>query len=748
MKMNKTKSSVLFVITLILIVAIGYVSAFGVGKTNTGSAKNIILGLDLKGGVSVTYQIKDDSFTKEQLEDTKYKLELRVSQFSTESEVYTEGEDKITVDIPGVYDSQTVIDELGKPGSLMFVTVADDDYEGTEEYPLYEAADGTKYKVWVSGDEIADAKAQAMTDSNTGASEYVVSLQMTKEGTTKFAEATSENLNKNIAILYDDTIVSNPVVNSVISDGNAVIEGQTSMKEAEDLASTIRIGSLSLDLEKISSKVVSAKLGNDAIETSLFAGLIGLIIVMVFMIIVYRIPGVVASIALALYTIMELLVLNGFDLTLTLPGIAGIILSIGMAVDANVIIYARIKEELATGKSTESSIKIGFKKATSAIVDGNITTFIAALVLMWKGSGPVKGFAITLAVGIVLSMFTAMVVSRFLVYLLYSMGFKDKKYYGVQKDRKTIDFLKKKAIWFTISIVLVVGGLAVMLVNSQNGKGAFNYSIEFIGGTSTTVDFADEYSVDDFNNTIKPRLAEVIDSTDIQGQRETGSNRFAIKTKTLTDEEATAMEQVLIDEFGAVLPEGESEFESSTISSSVSDKMKEDAVVSVVLATVCMLIYIWFRFKDLRFASSAVLALIHDVLVVIGFYALSRTTVGTTFIACMLTIVGYSINATIVIFDRIRENLAEQDKKQVDIKEVINRSITQTLTRSIYTSFTTFVMVAVLYVLGVTSVREFALPIMVGIVAGGYSSVFITGALWYVMSKGKYNTKKQKKAIK
>lgn len=748
MKMNKTKSSVLFVITLILIVAIGYVSAFGVGKTNTGSAKNIILGLDLKGGVSVTYQIKDDSFTKEQLEDTKYKLELRVSQFSTESEVYTEGEDKITVDIPGVYDSQTVIDELGKPGSLMFVTVADDDYEGTEEYPLYEAADGTKYKVWVSGDEIADAKAQAMTDSNTGASEYVVSLQMTKEGTTKFAEATSENLNKNIDILYDDTIVSNPVVNSVISDGNAVIEGQTSMKEAEDLASTIRIGSLSLDLEKISSKVVSAKLGNDAIETSLFAGLIGLIIVMVFMIIVYRIPGVVASIALALYTIMELLVLNGFDLTLTLPGIAGIILSIGMAVDANVIIYARIKEELATGKSTESSIKIGFKKATSAIVDGNITTFIAALVLMWKGSGPVKGFAITLAVGIVLSMFTAMVVSRFLVYLLYSMGFKDKKYYGVQKDRKTIDFLKKKAIWFTISIVLVVGGLAVMLVNSQNGKGAFNYSIEFIGGTSTTVDFADEYSVDDFNNTIKPRLAEVIDSTDIQGQRETGSNRFAIKTKTLTDEEATAMEQVLIDEFGAVLPEGESEFESSTISSSVSDKMKEDAVVSVVLATVCMLIYIWFRFKDLRFASSAVLALIHDVLVVIGFYALSRTTVSTTFIACMLTIVGYSINATIVIFDRIRENLAEQDKKQVDIKEVINRSITQTLTRSIYTSFTTFVMVAVLYVLGVTSVREFALPIMVGIVAGGYSSVFITGALWYVMSKGKYNTKKQKKAIK
>lgn len=748
MKLNKTKSIILFVVTLVLIVAVGYVAGFGVGKTNTGSAKNIILGLDLKGGVSVTYQITDDKFTKEEVEDTKYKLELRVAQFSTESEVYTEGEDKITVDIPGVYDSQTVIDELGKPGSLMFVTEAADDYEGTDEYPLYTAADGTRYKVWVSGDEIADAKAQAITDQSTGASEYIVSLEMTKEGTTKFAEATSENLNSQIAILYDDTIVSAPTVNSVITDGKAIIEGQASMKEAEDLASTIRIGSLSLDLEKISSKVVSAKLGNDAIETSLLAGLIGLIIIMIFMIIVYRLPGVVASIALALYTIMELLVLNGFDLTLTLPGIAGIILSIGMAVDANVIIYARIKEELATGKSTESSIKIGFKKAASAIVDGNITTFIAALVLMWKGSGPVKGFAITLAVGIILSMFTAMVVSRFLVYLFYSMGFKDKKYYGVQKERKTIDFLKRKAIWFTISIVLVVGGLIVMAVNSSNDKGAFNYSIEFIGGTSTTVDFEKEYSIDDFNNTIKPKIAEVIGSNDIQGQKETGSNKFAIKTKTLTDEEATSMRTILIEEFGAIIPEGESEFEGSTISSSVSDKMKEDAVISVILATICMLIYIWFRFKDLRFASSAVLALVHDVLVVIGFYALSRTTVGTTFIACMLTIVGYSINATIVIFDRIRENLAEQDNKKVDIKEVINRSITQTLTRSIYTSFTTFVIVAVLFVLGVTSVKEFALPIMVGIVAGGYSSVFITGALWYVMSKGKYGVQKQKKAVK
>lgn len=744
MKLNKVKSTVLFIVTLILIVAVGLVSGFGVGKTHTGSAKNIILGLDLKGGVSVTYQVKEDDFTKEQLNDTVYKLEQRVAVFSTESEVYTEGDDKITVDIPGAYDAQAVLEELGKPGSLMFVTQADSSFEGDDTYPLYTADDGTKYKVWVSGDEIADAKGNARTGDN-GATQYVVTLSMTKEGTSKFAEATQENYGSTISIMYDGNIISAPTVNAVISDGEAIIEGQKSMEEANKLASTIRIGSLSLELEEISSKVVSARLGNDAIKTSLISGLIGLIIVMLFMIIVYRIPGVAASIALILYTIMELLVLNGFDLTLTLPGIAGIILSIGMAVDANVIIYARIKEEIATGKSTESSIKIGFKKATSAIVDGNVTTFIAALVLMWKGSGPVQGFATTLAIGIALSMFTAMVISRFLIYLLYNIGFKDKKFYGVQKERKTINFLKNKVVWFLISVALIAVGVVFMFINSSKGDGAFNYSIEFKGGTATTVEFSEDYTIDYFNNDIKPAIAKVIGSNDIQGQKETNSKRFVIKTTYLEEEARQELKNVLVKDFGAVLEDGESDFEETNISSSVSDQMQKDAVVAVILATLCMLVYIWFRFKDIKFAGSAVLALIHDVVVVLGFYAVSRTTVGTTFIACMLTIVGYSINATIVIFDRIRESLAEKSNtRNVDLQEVVNESITQTLTRSIYTSFTTFVMVAVLFVLGVASIREFAAPIMVGIVIGGYSSVFITGALWYVMSKKKYSEKKSK----
>ena len=746
MKLNKTKSIALFIVTLLLIVAVGFVSGVGVGETHTGAAKNITLGLDLKGGVSVTYHIKDEDFTKEQLDDTKYKLELRVAQFSTESEVYTEGDDNITVDIPGAYDAEQVLKELGKPGSLMFVT-QETGYTGDDTYPLYTAEDGTTYKVWVSGDEIANAQAKAQSDENNKLT-YVVALSMTETGKSKFADATQTNQGKSISIMYDGQIISSPTVKSVISDGEAIIDGQESMEEAEKLASTIRIGSLSLELEEISSKVVSARLGSDAIKTSLTACLIGLAIVMLFMICVYRIPGVAASIALVLYTIMELLVLNGFDLTLTLPGIAGIILSIGMAVDANVIIYARIKEELATGKSTESSIKTGFKKATSAIVDGNVTTFIAALVLMWKGSGPVQGFATTLAIGIVLSMVTAMVVSRFLLYLFYNMGFKDKKFYGVQKERKTINFLKNKVIWIAISVVLIAVGGVFMLINSNKGDGAFNYSIEFVGGTATTVEFAEDYSVDYFNDTIKPEIAKVINSNDIQGQKETNSNKFVIKTTYLEDTTRESMKTLLIDKYGAVLAEGENGFEETNISSSVSDKMQEDAVVAVVLATLCMLVYIWLRFKNLKFAGSAVIALIHDVVIVLGFYAVSRTSVGTTFIACMLTIVGYSINATIVIFDRIRESLADKNERDVDLVEVVNSSITQTLTRSIYTSFTTFVMVAVLYILGVASIREFAAPIMVGIIVGGYSSVFITGILWYLLSKGKYAkvSKKTKKA--
>ena len=742
MNLKKGKSVVIFILCLAIIVLCGYTAAFGLpgNKEHKGEASHITLGLDLRGGVSVTYHIKDEDFTKEQLNDTIYKLEQRVAIYSTESEVYKEGADNITVDIPGQFDAQAILEELGKPGSLMFVTELDGTETADVETYTVEST-GTKYRVWVDGDDIAGAEGKAVTSEKNGAQEYQVALTFNKEGATKFEEATSANLNKSISILYDDQIISSPTVQSVITSGEAVITGQPTMEDANNLASIIRIGSLSLELETISSKVVSAKLGNDAVETSLFAGLVGLIIVMVFMMFMYRIPGVVASIALAFYTILELLVLNGFDLTLTLPGIAGVILSIGMAVDANVIIYARIKEEIGAGRTVDNAIKSGFHKAASAIIDGNVTTIIASVVLYIFGSGPVQGFAMTLGIGIVLSMFTALVISRLLIWVFYGMGFKDKKFYGAQKERKVIDFVGKKMIPIIIAVVCLCLGFGSMIVRSVKGQGAFNYSIEFAGGSSTKAEFEKEYSVDYFNKNIKPDIQKAIGDNEVHGQKDIDGNGYTIKTKLLTDDQTAAMKKVLVETYGAKLEAADADLEVTNISSSVSDKTRENAVIAVIIAVVCMLIYIAVRFRNFKFAFAAVIALLHDIFIVIGFYALSRISVGTTFIACCLTILGYSINATIVIFDRIRENIKAYEGKSFELKEVVNRSITDTLTRSIYTSFTTFVTIGALYVLGVTSIKEFALPIIVGIVAGGFSSVFLTGPIWYLMSKKKYAKK-------
>ena len=524
-------------------------------------------------------------------------------------------------------------------------------------------------------------------------------------------------------------MISVPNVDVEITDGQAVIEGNMSYEEAEQLASTIRIGGLSVELEEIRSNVVGAQLGEEAISTSLMAGAIGLAIVFVFMCVVYLLPGFASSLALVIYTGLILVLLNAFDITLTLPGIAGIILGIGMAVDANVIIFARVKEELTAGKSVKSALNAGFHKAMSAILDGNITTLIAAAVLWLKGSGTVKGFAQTLALGIVVSMFTALVITRMIVYAFYAVGIRNTKLYGrIKEERAPIDFLGKRKIFFAVSVAVILIGFVFMGVNAGTGKGALNYSLEFKGGTSTNVTFDKAYTLKEIDETMIPDLEKVTDDPNIQVQTVANSNQVIFKTQTLDLEKREAFAKYMADEFGVE----EKDITTENISSTVSSEMRVDAIIAVAIATVFMLLYIWLRFKDIRFATSAVVALIHDVLVVLAFYVIARISVGNTFIACMLTIVGYSINATIVIFDRIREEMKTK-KRGEELDVLVNRCITRTLTRSIYTSLTTFVMVAVLFIMGVSSIKEFALPLMVGIICGAYSSVCITGALWYVM---------------
>lgn len=717
--MKKNKGILSLILTAVLVVLLGFTVLVGFGETGTGAMKNIKLGLDLKGGVSITYQVKDDNPTEEEMSDTIYKLQKRVEQYSTEVSVYQEGDDRINVEIPGVTDANAILDELGKPGSLEFQT-----------------QDG---ETVITGSDVKTASAQSGQD-DMGNKEYSVELDLTDEGAEKFAEATEANVGKQISIIYDGEVISSPRVNEAITGGQAYITGNFTYEEADNLASTIRIGGLKLELEELRSNVVGAQLGEQAISTSVKAGAIGLAIVFIFMIFVYYLPGLAAGLALIIYTELVLLILNAFNITLTLPGIAGIILGIGMAVDANVIIFARVREEMTRGKSVKNSLKTGFQKAMSAIVDGNVTTLIAAAVLWLKGSGTVKGFAQTLAIGIIVSMFTALVITRMIVYAFYAVGLRNEKlYYRPKKERTPINFLGKKKVFFIISLVLIIGGFAVMGVNSSRGNGAFAYSLEFEGGTSTNVTFNEDYSIEEIDEKIVPIVEEVTGDHNVQTQKVAGTNQVVIKTVTLELDQREALNQAMVDNFQV----DESKISAENISSTVSNEMRQDAIIAVIVATIFMLLYIWFRFKDIRFAASAIFALLHDVLIVLGFYAVARISVGNTFIACMLTIVGYSINATIVIFDRIREELHYQSKT-TELSEVVNKSITQTLTRSIYTSLTTFVMVAILFVMGVSSIREFAAPLMVGIICGAYSSVCITGALWYVMRTkvGKKQTSK------
>ncbi len=708
--MKKNRAIIALLVILLAIGGLSFTAAVGIGPEKAGAAEKIKLGLDLAGGVSITYQVVgDETPSSEDMNDTVYKLQRRVESYSTEAQVYQEGSDRINIEIPGVSDANAVLEELGKPGSLYFM-----DKDGN---------------VIVDGTQVKSASAVTTSDQTTGGKDYAVDLILTDEGAAAFAEATRIAApNRDIIyIYYDDQIVSAPVVETEISGGEAFITHMESFEAAEKLATTIRIGGLKLELEELRSNVVGAQLGSTAIETSLKAAAIGFAIVVLFMIVVYLVPGLASSIALALYVGLVLVCLNAFELTLTLPGIAGIILSIGMAVDANVIIFARIREEIASGKTVRSSIKIGFDKALSAIIDGNITTLIAALVLGIKGSGSVKGFAQTLALGIVLSMFTALVITKLLLNAFYALGLQDIKFYGQSKRNKVVNFVSKRAVFFLLSAVMILAGFVFMGVNKSGTGNILNYSLEFMGGTSTNVTFNDNLSIEELEADVVPEIEKITGDGNIQKSKVEGTNEVIFKTRTLTVEEREEFNQVMEEQFSV----SEDQINTETISSTISSEMKSDAIIAVLIATICMLIYIWFRFKDIRFATSAVAALLHDVLVVLAFYAAAKVSVGSTFIACMLTIVGYSINATIVIFDRIRENLNLMRKE--DLMVIVDTSISQTLTRSIFTSLTTFIMVAVLYVLGVTSIREFALPLMVGIVCGTYSSICITGPLWYFM---------------
>ena len=743
--MKKSRAVIALILTAVVTGLMAYTVLVGIGGGHRGSYHNIKLGLDLAGGASITYEaVGDEAPSAEDMADTVYKLQQRVDQYSTEAQVYMEGNDRINIEIPGisgVEETNRILEELGRPGSLYFIRQTDDngndnytlgvDENGNYGYVLTKdldqiIADGD---VVLQGTDVLEAKAGYQTD-NMNNQEIVVSLTFTDEGKQKFADATTKAYaaGETIGIYYDGRFISVPRVQAAITDGRAVITGEDTIEEAESLASNIRIGGLKVELQRLRSQIVGAQLGQDAIRTSKTAGMLGFALVVILMIAVYWLPGICASLALCIYILLVTIILNAFDVTLTLPGIAGILLSIGMAVDANVIIFARIREEIREGKTVKMAMKSGFDKALSAIIDGNVTTLIAAAVLAFLGSGTIKGFAYTLAIGIVVSMFTALFVTRLLMNIFYALGAQDEKLYGKGREPRIIEFTGKRKIVFAISGIVIIAGLAGMSFNGLTGKGALNYSLDFVGGTSTNVTFNEDMSLDEINDKVIPVITEATGDTNPQVQKVAGSSEVIFKTQELDETKSTALAVALQDRFGV----DKDNITSETISSTISSEMKTAAFNAVIVALALMLAYIWLRFKDARFGASSVICLAHDCLVVLAAYALIRISVGSTFIACMLTIVGYSINATIVVFDRVRENLAFR-KSGTGLEEVVNTSVSQTLSRSIFTSLTTFFMVLALYIFGVASVKEFALPLMVGIIAGCWSSVCIAGPLWHLL---------------
>lgn len=737
--MKDKKRGVLAIVCVLIAIALcAYGTLVGFGKAHKLSAKNIRLGLDLDGGVSITYQTVGGAPSAEDMKDTISMMEQRAEVYSTESSVVQENNDRVVIDIPGAKDAEKVLKGLGKEGSLEFVS-EDDIKKDSNGNPVKGKHGRLKYDkkdVIVTGKNIKSAEAGTTEDETTKIKENVVNIEFDAKGTKAFGDATEKAApsKKIIYILYDGKVLSAPAVQSVIDDGKCQISGSfDKYEDAEELAKNIRIGALPVELKEVQSQVVDAQLGNNALQSSLIAGVVGFILVVLFMVIFYRIPGLASSIALVLFLGLYLLALNGLNVTLTLPGIAGVLLNIGMAVDANVIIFSRIREELAGGKTVQSAIKIGFNKALSAILDGNITTLIAAAVLYIKGSGTVRGFAITLAIGIVISLFTALTITRLLLNAFCVLGINDIKYFGVQKKRKSFDFVGKRNIFFSISTVLIVGCIVMLIVNansSATNHHILNYGLEFVGGTNYKVTFNSDTKI---NNDLKSDVEKIMTGTggakEVSMSQVSGENALTIHTTTMNESHRDKVTDALVDKYDIKA----SKVEVTNITGSISGEMRSNAIIAVVIAAICMLLYIAIRFKDFVFAGSAVLALIHDITMVLFVYAASRIAVGSTFIAVMLTILGYSINSTIVIFDRVREKLKGARKTKEHVREIVNQAVTDTLSRSINTNLTTFFMLVTLVIFGVNSIREFAVPLMVGIIAGCYSSVFITAPLWYTI---------------
>ena len=561
-------------------------------------------------------------------------------------------------------------------------------------------------------------------------------MQFTSEGQKKFAEATGNIAARTdgtniMAIVMDNQVISSPSVSSQIDSDSCVISGSFSRDSASELADLINAGQIPFSLKQVELRSVGPQLGADAMRTSLIAGAIGIVLVMLFMLIVYRIPGLVASIALCFYMVLEALIFSLVRVNLSLPGIAGIILSIGMAVDANVIIFERVKEELKNGKTVKSAIDSGFKRAFTAILDSNITTLIACAVLFFLGTGTIVGFATTLGIGVIVSMFTALTVTHFLLNRMVDFRIRNPKAYGLrdrEAGKQRFAILKNFKIFGGISALLVVTGL-VALILLPFGKNLFNLSIDFAGGTEMEFNMHTEVTQDvqtEVSGLFKD--ATGVDASSVTSSGD-GNEDVLIRSTSITSEQRAAVIDKMLEKYSLADTDI---LNNNDVSASIGSDLQRSAVICSVLAIVLMMLYITFRF-EMTSGMAAVCCLMHDLLIMLSVYVWLQIPLDSNFIAAALTILGYSINASIIVFDRVRENL--RTARREDFASVAERSVWQTMGRTINTTLTTLFTIGMVYILGVPSLKQFTLPLIVGILAGGWSSVLLSCSLWNVFRK-------------
>jgi SecD/SecF fusion protein len=706
--------------------------------------KKIALGLDIQGGTSFLIRLKGDKdVTKGMLDQAVEVIRKRIDYFGASEPIISPvGNDRILVQIPGLDTAkiQEARDQLSRVAKLEFRLVYPDngqrlkaidegkdvippDYrietyklrkEGNE--PAREERLLVKKKADLGGDHVTQA---APRYGNEG---WEVQLKFDGEGTKKFGQITEANVNHRFAIVLDGVIQSAPVIKTAIYGGDAVISGGgMGEEEARGLASVLE-NPLQTPVSIEEERSVSPTLGMDSIRSSILAGLLGLAITLVCVAIYYKIPGLVANLALIINLILLIGALTMFRFVLTLPGIAGIILTIGLSVDANVLIYERLREEMALGKSLKVAVKAAYEKAFSSIFDANVTTLITAAILFWQASGPVKGFAISLTLGILASLFTALIVGRnFLGWFVDTERLKRISMLHLISS-KHIDFLGKGFLACMCSLALVLAGATAFYI-----RGERNFGVDFRGGDLITMSAPNKIDVGQVRDALKP--IGFADAS-IQESAQGGKSYITIRTPLNTSDKA---EKQIIQAMPNVGFKVEG---SERVGALVGGELAKNSLIALGLGILGILIFVTFRF-ELSFAVGAIVALLHDVLMTVGMFALLGRELTLTMVGAVLTIAGYSINDTIVVYDRIREGLASG--RRGSIEQIMNESINQTLSRTILTSTVTLIPILCLFLLGGPVLRDFSLAIIIGVVVGTYSSIFIASpiVLWWTRARGR-----------